>query len=237
MLAALCTRITSCSADQVRFFSMLRYWANVLLFNAGDGPFFLMSDPSFWCSFRYRWSASYSGKVCCLRQPSSCSPVCRDRASVNSQLENWQWWQCSALLWALHSVPLATDSWIPTALVVRHCTAMQSSLWLLCFPLSCQQTWCCSCWVCAMEDRSQNQCLTLTYSMIFAIRLLTCWSNVLLRSSLDCWATRLLSCCVSSPKWGSGQSLPAPILWLHVCAFLLFCFASAVDCERVDRIN
>jgi len=83
---------------------MLRYWANVLLFD-GEQPFFLMSGPS----FQYRRSASYSvEELCYLRQliPCSgffsfwgscatcdsllysCSPRCRVRDNQKYQFEN-----------------------------------------------------------------------------------------------------------------------------------------------------
>jgi len=45
-------QIASCIADQVRFFSVTRFFTGPLcFFLMVDEPFFLMSDPSFWCSF------------------------------------------------------------------------------------------------------------------------------------------------------------------------------------------
>jgi len=56
---------------------------------------------------------------------------------------------------------------IPTALVDRYYTVIQTSNGCRGSLLSCQATWCCSCWVCAMEDQSQNRYSTHSSLVIY----------------------------------------------------------------------
>jgi len=109
----------------------------------------------------------FTGQLCYLQQPSF----------VLSAIGLEMFFLCFALNWISISSKLLSNqmqrwySWrirsIPTASAVRYYTVTLSLLWLLCFPLSCQATWCCSCWVCAMGDQSQNRYSTLTALVIY----------------------------------------------------------------------
>jgi len=135
------------------------------------GPSFRWAALLFDTSFRYRRSASYSGKVCFLRQPSLCSP--RHRVGDNQ-----------ILIRIIKSTMTVFYSSSRVALLLGFrllwslCATQRYSrvLRLLCFPLSCQTTWCACWWVCAMES-FEKRFNTQHLPLIFAISL-TCLSNV-----------------------------------------------------------
>jgi len=218
---------------------MLRYRANVLLID-DERPFLSMNDPS----FRHRWSVllfhgtllqlSFGEAVLLATGFFLFSALlgleiikCRFENQIN-QIDN------DDTRVAFRAAGTGPTSWIPTASAVRYYTVTQSLLWLLCFPLSCQQTWCCSCWVCAMEDRWQNRYSTLAALVIYL------------------WSSRSVNLLIERPAlivFGSsveqiGCSLTHFVVWSSgaidhrlqcVGCITLFQLLLAIDCERIDQ--
>jgi len=118
-----------------------------------------------------------------------------------------------------------------------HYTAMQSLIWLLCFPLSCQRSRCASCWGCADAPHSLD---------LLDLLLIDCTVRTLAPPHLSVDEHSMLSCWSSCVELRRNRS-PSPML---LCYFLC-CWSSrslvASLCYRlwpftrrrlvIDRIN
>mgnify|MGYP007080411887 CR=1 FL=1 len=128
-------------------------------------------------------------------------------------------------LWSINS------SWIPTASAVRCYTVMQSLLWLLCFPLSCQATWSACCWVCVDTQHLLNLRDLLFLLIDCAIRMLAP------TASLCRWAIRLPSYSVSCMWWSSG-AINRRLQCSCCCLFrLLLLLFTVIDCEPLLGVD
>jgi len=96
------------------------------------------------------------------------------------------------------------SSWIPTASAVRYYTVMQSYFDCCGSLLSCQQTWCCSCSVCAVETDPKSTRHSLFFLLIDCTIRCSCSDRTSL--SMSTRGSLLLSLSYSL-VWSSGQSI------------------------------
>jgi len=171
---------------------------------------------------------SFTGKLCYLRQASyvlSAIGIEITKYRFENQIHNGTLFRDAFRASSLWSI---VSSLVPTASAVRYDTVIQSLLWLLCFPLSCQQTWCCSCWVCAVEDRKS---ILDTHSLDDLRDPLTCWSDSDRLRSVEQFGCSLIHFVV----WSSSAID-------HRLQYFLMYYSSvklslAIDCEPFASIN
>ena len=165
MLVVLYTRIVSCT-DQVRFFSMTRFWyfrGSVLLVPR-DRPFFswaaLLFDGSYLLVPVLIFSTGSYPRSCLvrlcfrflIRAALVLHAVGLEINQISILISN-QIKSTMVLCSSSRPVLLATGSSIPTASAVRYYTVIQPCFGCCGSLLSCQATRRCSCWVCVVEDR------------------------------------------------------------------------------------